>query len=275
MRIRQLLAQLNRPPSQTPVVILGYAVVGGLLVAGILGVADVLDFLSRSDVPRWTVAIAGALIIALGYVAVAALRMPPHAESDEAAPNVLLTTRALTDQAIGGLEARLAAVQRGVSVLISGTDCAFIRTSATPVVEAALRRGVDIRVLCVDPQLPDAVLAQIPDVDPRFSDIEKFRAEVWETARVLRTMNTRGFEGVVTMRYFASVPPLHFFVVDPERLSGPFKVESYAPSHDAVSHSRDEILRARGRPHWIVPASAEDWRKHLLVVWDFYWARAR
>jgi hypothetical protein len=141
--------------------------------------------------------------------------------------------------------------------------------------EAALRRGVDVRLLCVDPELPDVVLEAIPDVDPRFSDVDTFRGEVRETARVVERMARRGFEGSIEMRYFNTIPPLHFFFVDSAELTGTFKLESYAPSHDAQSPTRDETLRSRGRPCWVVPSIAPEWREYFVAVWTFYWNRGR
>jgi hypothetical protein len=167
---------------------------------------------------------------------------------------------------------RLAAARE--LVLVSGADCAFVCQSQSASIEAATRRGVAVRVLCISPRLSDEALSAVVEIDPRFSSPEHFREEVASVAQTLRRIVEAGHAGSLELRYMPFVQAINYFVVDPGSSGASFKVESYTPTRDLANSHRDVKLREAGRPHWILPSSLVGWRRDFLEIWEHYWTRA-
>lgn len=79
-----LLRMLTAEPKQSVLVMVSVGVAASLVASAILGAAKVWIFLGVRDVPRWTLALAAAVLVLLAYIAVAFSRLATAALAREA-----------------------------------------------------------------------------------------------------------------------------------------------------------------------------------------------
>ena len=149
------------------------------------------------------------------------------------------------------------------SVWISGNDCKFVAESASPEIEAALRRGVHVRILCTDPA-SDAtkMLAQI---DPRFPTPDSFVNSMKSVVTVLDRLSSQ-YPTSFEYKLLPILPALGFFITDPYDKSGVVKVEIYTAKDWSPVGSR---------PHLLLPPKTAPWRQYFISQWENYWGIAR
>jgi hypothetical protein len=172
-----------------------------------------------------------------------------------------LLDRDSIDRAFGTASKRLAAAEEEVRV--SGNDCKFIVESRLADLRKALARGVRIKILCADPDVP-SIATMLPVVDERFRTPREFTDSMISVARTLRTLQLESPD-LFEYRYMRVLPAVGFFITDP-LLDGVLKVETYVPYPWKPIDTR---------PHMVVPPAAEQWRAYFLNTWDNYWLSAR
>ncbi len=170
---------------------------------------------------------------------------------------VPLVTRDQLDQLTGTVQQRLSKAKDEIKV--SGNDNKFIAESGSSWIEDALRRGVRIKIVCVDPKSPATDM--LPKIDPRFPTASTFVESMVSVEKVLRRLR-KEFPRHFEFRYLPLLPRIGLFITDPVSPSGIIKVEFY------VSKPYKHI---DSRPHIIIPPDLADWRRYFLAQWDNYW----
>lgn len=148
-------------------------------------------------------------------------------------------------------------------VFISGNDCKFVAESASPWVEHALRRGVSIKLLCVDPK--SNVPHMLAKIDPRFPTAGSFVDSMASVEKVLQRLK-RDYPRYFDFRYISILPAMGFFMTDPSLKTGIVKIEFYVSK---------PYGRLNSRPHIIIPPELTEWREYFHVQWNNYWELSR
>lgn len=161
------------------------------------------------------------------------------------------------DGIVGSVSERFSAAQS--EVWISGNDCAYLVSSRLSDLEAALRRGVSVRVLCADPKSSAAQMLRL--IDPQFDKDGRFEDSMRDIIRRLKSVREE-FPNL-DMRLLPILPALGFFLVDPDNAHHKnIKVEIYSPRPFAPTSSR---------PHLIVSEAYPEWQSHFIRQFRNYW----
>jgi predicted nucleotide-binding protein len=160
----------------------------------------------------------------------------------------------------GSVAARLEKAQ--IEVRISGNDCKRIVESESAHLESALKRGVNVRIMCADPEC-GALLEMLSSIDPRFEDPGEYIDSMHSVTKRLGRFKER-YPGLFQAKFLPILPGIGFFTIDPTN-GGSMKVEIYTPKPWGPVASR---------PHFTVPADSP-WRDYFLRSWENYWALAR
>lgn len=146
-------------------------------------------------------------------------------------------------------------------ILISGIDNKQVVESESWALEDALRRGVKVRILCLDPTAAPFV-ANLTHLD-RFGTAEAFQRSI---AAVEAQLTDLQAVGDLEYKFLPYTPAIHFFVTDPDSTGGTFKIEAYTPLGSKPG---------LGRPHFVLGPQSRSWRSQLLQIWAHYWDTAR
>ncbi len=173
----------------------------------------------------------------------------------------LLVDRQHVHGVVGSIANRLASARS--EVRISGFDCKFVVLEQTAAIEAALTRGVRIKILCLDPESSSVVelLQKVPSHSPSVDDLR--RAVAYKHPLFYKWRTT--FSDLFEVRFLHVLPVVGMFIADPAN-DGVIKVELYTHEqrHGDIS-----------RPHLIIPSSIGSWRNYLLRQWELYWNSSR
>jgi hypothetical protein len=159
---------------------------------------------------------------------------------------------------IGPLESFVDRARR--EIRISGADCKYVFGPALSSVEKALRRGVRVKVMCVDPDSGAAEM--LPQVD-RFRSTDHFRESLHDALREAAALKQR-FGRLFHCRLVPVLPAVGLVLCDPGSAGGLAKVEICAPIEPAPSSA----LRPDSRPHLVAP---REWRPYVVQLWERYW----
>jgi hypothetical protein len=203
---------------------------------------------------------ADALRATAGRLARTMLRSLTTGNSDEASKPEYPTPDFLTRDQLPGLEGVLAAAQRELIVL--GNDCKAVVETCSGSLHQALNRGVQVKVLCVDPS-HEALPAMLARVDKRFNRPEDFVQSMAGVTYVLQNL-AHQYAGAFEYRLLQVLPSMGFLGVDPHD-GGTLKVELYTPK---------PWMPIDSRPHLYIPRD-HHWRPNFLQVWSSYWEGAR
>lgn len=159
----------------------------------------------------------------------------------------------------GTLENRLRSAQE--EVRISGFDCKFV-FDHREVIEAALSRGVKVKLMMVDPNAEAVSL--LPKVDEHYLSDSQLRASIGKNQPLLSEWY-QTYKGLFEYRFLQVLPVVGMFISDPDR-EGVMKIELY--THE--QHQGDV-----SRPHLIISPAISSWRRYFLKQWDLYWRSSR
>jgi hypothetical protein len=173
----------------------------------------------------------------------------------------LLVDRQNVYSEVGTIENRLASAQE--EVRISGFDCKYVILDQHSAIEAALSRGVKVKIVCLDPTAESALglLQKVPDHHPSGDNLR----ETIDKTKAMFCEWSKTYGESFEVRFLPILPVVGLFISDPEK-EGLMKVELYTHEqrHGDVS-----------RPHLIIPPSISAWRKYFLRQWDLYWKCSR
>jgi hypothetical protein len=172
-----------------------------------------------------------------------------------------IVDRSEVDRLIDTVEHRLLKAKR--DVWISGNDCKFVAESQSGFIEEVLKRKVQVKVLCTDPEC--AAVDMLTKIDPRLPTRNTFIDSMISVEKVLRDFRSR-YPSTFEFRYLPILPALGFFMVDPEEPTGIVKIEIYtAKPWEPVA----------SRPHLILPQELFQWRQYFIAQWKNYWDLSR
>lgn len=173
----------------------------------------------------------------------------------------LLVDRHNVYSVVGSFENRLASAQE--EIRFSGFDCKYAILEQTSALEAALSRGVKIKIMCLDPEQPSAVsmLRMIRGHYLSDNDLRESMSAIQPLLCGWHKEHKERFE----FRYLPVLPVVGMFILDPER-EGIMKIELY---------THEQRYGDVSRPHLIIPPSISSWRKYFLKQWDLYWKYSR
>jgi hypothetical protein len=172
----------------------------------------------------------------------------------------LLLTRAEVDRSVGTVEERLAGAK--TAVWISGIDNMFVARSLSAYVLRTLERGVEIRILSVDPE--SAAADMLPSIDPRFPSRDFFESEVRSVQTVLSMWRAQfsNFQ----FRYIPFLPAAGYFITDPGTATETVKVELYTAKPWKPLDTR---------PHLVIGSTMATWRRYFVEQFENYWQLSR
>ena len=174
---------------------------------------------------------------------------------------VPLMSREEANTTYGGLEERIPEVRE--QLLIAGNDCKAVVESKSAYLRRALARGVEVKILCVDPKSDHAVTT-LAMIDPRFDEPDDFIASMIGVERVLKGLR-ESYPKSFDFRYLPVAPSVGLFICDPGLPSSFTKIELYTPK---------PWQPVATRPH-IVVESETTWADYFHNVWLNYWGMAR
>ncbi len=172
----------------------------------------------------------------------------------DSADVLTLRDRDSVDSAVGSVRTRLQRAQR--SIFVSGNNCKLIESNRRHLKEA-IDRGVEVKVLCVD---PDGIGASIlPLTDPAFDSVQSFKDSMISVKSAFASLEIEN--PLFEIRYLPFPPSIGFFIVDPTAQDGLVKIEIYTSKPYGTVNSR---------PH-IILNSDERWRSYFLNQWENLW----
>jgi len=174
---------------------------------------------------------------------------------------VRLASRGDLESEFGDLEERLTSVKSHLK--ISGNDCAGLFPGKLAFIRQALRDGVRIDVMCVDPTVQSAV-EHLVRIDPVFESESDFIRSMTSIEPILRNLRTQ-FPNLFSFRYTPVAPAIGLFISDPGLPAARIKVEMYTPK---------PWRPVRTRPHVILNNDTM-WVEYFLNSWDNYWNMSR
>ena len=172
-----------------------------------------------------------------------------------------LLDRNQVDRAIGKVHQRIRNANQ--SIWFSGNDCKLVAESCLGDIDAALKRSVRVKVLCVDPQ--SEAVAMLPVIDPRFPTANSFRSSMTLVTEVLSDFAQR-YPDLFEYRFLPILPAQGFFITDPTDKKGIVKVEIYTAK---------EWSPLGSRPHLVFSSRSGRWRQYFVNQWENYWALGR
>lgn len=204
---------------------------------------------------QWVFSGIGVAAIAWGVAVTKQLR----------AQGVMLGCRLLdrdhVDRAIGTVEQRIRNATQ--SIWLSGNDCKLVAEACSGSIEAALKRSVRVKVLCVDPQ--SQAVPMLPKIDPRFPTADSFRSSMKLVVEVLSDFAQR-YPDLFKYRLLPILPAQGFFITNPTDKKSIVKVEIYAAK---------EWSPLGSRPHLVFSSRSGPWRQYFINQWENYWALGR
>jgi hypothetical protein len=138
---------------------------------------------------------------------------------------VQLVGREELNSAFGGLEGRLVSTRK--VLMASGNDCKELVESRSGFLARALDRGVEIKIMCVDPHSPTAVETLIK-IDERFDEATDFIESMKTVENVLTKFRTT-YPNLFEFRYTPIAPSVGLYISDPGLPTALMKVEMYTP----------------------------------------------
>ena len=171
-----------------------------------------------------------------------------------------LLDRDHVDRAVGTVEQRIRNANQ--SIWFSGMDCKLVAEACSAAIEAALKRSVRVKVLCVDPQ--SQAVTMLPKIDPRFPTADSFRSSMKLVVERLSDF-ARRYPSLFEYRLLPILPAQGFFITDPTDKKGIVKVEIYTAKEYAPLGSR---------PHLVFSSRANPWRRYFINQWENYWELA-
>jgi hypothetical protein len=217
----------------------------------LLGLASI-EYNVRAD-GLWTLALDTAATIIENEIARSGIRPPDGGRSAHS-----LVARDEVDSVVGSVRQRLG--QANEEVWISGNDCKFVVEAESQSVREALKRGVQVSVLCVHPDGPGAEALAL--IDPRFDSPSEFRDAMLSVRRGLERMRNE-FDGF-SFRLLPLAPAIGLFITDPNGPTGVVKAEIYTAKP------------WRTRPNLIAgPSDSDPWWGYWIEQWRNYWALGR
>jgi hypothetical protein len=180
------------------------------------------------------------------------------------AASPLLLDRHNVYSAVGSFENRVASAQE--EIWFSGFDCKYAILGHTRALEAALSRGVRIKIMCLDPEQPPTVnlLRSIRGLYLSDDDLRESMSAIQPLLCAWHREHKERFE----FRYLPVLPVVGMFISDPDR-DGIMKIELY--THEQRYGDVGDV----SRPHLIIPPAISAWRKYFLKQWDLYWNYSR
>jgi hypothetical protein len=179
-------------------------------------------------------------------------------EESPTKPHFCFLTRNELVHIVGSVEDRLQVTQQ--QLCVSGIDCKLVVVSESPRLEALLRRGVVVKIMCLDPACPTAQF--LPALD-RFPTVESFAVSLQEIEDISMHLHQE-YGDSFQLRYLPFFPALNFFISDPSDPRGLVKAEIYTMKPWEPLGSRPHIVLESGQSH--------EWRHYVLNQWDYYWS---
>jgi hypothetical protein len=150
------------------------------------------------------------------------------------------------------------------SFWLLGIDNKQVVGSDSNYIEEALDRGVNMRIICVDPRFPP-VVDMVSAIDPRFRTPKAFVDSMVEMEGILSNLRS-GYPGKMEFKYSRILPSVGLFITDPKRASGIVKAEIYVPKE------WPQLFNVpRSRPHLILPSQMTEWRSYFIAIFQNYW----
>lgn len=142
---------------------------------------------------------------------------------------------------------------------VSGNDCKFVVDSKAGDIEALLKKGVKVKVICVDPESEAPSMLGL--IDPRFNNAGDFKESMKGVERILKNFKN-SYPHLFDYRLLPVLPAFGLFITDSEDPRGVVRVEIYASKPWEPT---------KLRPRLLFSPSSKTGRSYFLNQWNNYW----